>query len=126
MSNATLSPTWSGPRFAATVLAAFAVVVLIFGIQASAAQACSAGTEVCTWTNPFYGGVEVGRPCLSQVGFWEDFQTEDKSAKNRCGGESFRIGWTEGSSTSWKACLSPGGERPEPGRFNTYERVGSC
>jgi hypothetical protein len=122
---------WGRPRFLAGVLLATAFVALAFGIRASSALAtCEAEVGFCTWTSPNYVGSAFQRVCLPFYGFWEDFNVEDKSAKNRCSGQSYRIGWTpEGggqSSTNWKACLSPGGERPEPGRFNTYERVASC
>lgn len=41
---------------------------------------------------------------------------ELNSAKDNCG-VNVRIGWQEGG-TNWKACMNPGGERPNPGRFN--------
>jgi hypothetical protein len=33
------------------------------------------------------------------------------------------MGWWDGSSVNWKFCMNPGGERPDPGRFNY---VGGC
>ncbi|HZO07386.1 MAG TPA: hypothetical protein VFB52_13440, partial [Solirubrobacterales bacterium] len=41
------------------------------------------------------------------------------SAKNGCSNQ-IEIGWKEGGSVNWKACMNPGGERPSPGRFNYY------
>ena len=99
-------------------------MILMFGIRASAAQACSSGT-LCAWTGSFYTGSESVLSCPASTGS-EFFIPEHNSAKNRCGGIYIRIGWAEGSSTNWKACMSPGGERPNPGRFNRYQRVGGC
>ena len=106
------------------VLAAAAFSSLALG--APAAQACGGG-QVCAWTGSFYSGSEwylscPGGPTPSwPIGFPESY-----SAKNNCGGQYIQIGWTEGGSTNWKACMNPGGDRPNPGRINTYRAVGSC
>jgi hypothetical protein len=105
------------------MLAVAAAAALMLGIQASAAQACG-GNQVCAWSGSFYGGSEYYIACpLSNFAF---SIPEQYSAKNNCGGIYVRIGWAEGGSTNWKACMSPGGERPDPGRFNMYQRVDSC
>ena len=114
-------------RACALLLLAAVAGMLLLGIQASGARAenkCASG-EVCAWTGTSYTGSEAFLVCPSGTGF-EEFVPEMNSAKNRCSGEFIRIGWHEGGSTNWKACMSPGGERPEPGRFNRYERVGGC
>lgn len=67
----------------------------------------------CSWTGTFYTGEEMNTGCGASVGT----TFELRSAKNRCSW-NIRIGWNEGGVTNWKACLGPGGERPEPGRFN--------
>src|SRR6476646_2192552 len=124
MSNASQVLVWRRPRFFAMLLAAALVVVVMFGIRASAAQAC-AGGEVCAWPGAFYSGSQAFLVCPSGTGY-ELGSPEMNSAKNNCGGEYIRIGWAEGGPTNWKACMNPGGERPNPGRFNRYERVGGC
>jgi|SRR5580700_220549 hypothetical protein len=125
MSETNPISAWSRGRLIA-ILVSLLAISLAFGIKAAAAQACAAESGFCTWTGTFYGGGEVDYGCVS-LGQWVDFNSERNSAKNRCPGQYYRIGWTpEGGSTSWKVCLSPGGERPEPGRFNTFERVAGC
>jgi len=105
-------------RLMVVLLAAAAAVVLLFSIQDSSARAeldatCEGG-KVCVWTGTFYAGEEYNAGCGGGTAF---LGFELKSAKNHCS-VNVRIGWEEGGSTSWKACMSPGGERPEPGRFN--------
>jgi hypothetical protein len=110
-------------RLVAAVLAAAAAAVFMLGIQASAAQACGSN-QVCAWSGSGYSGGEYYIACpLSNFAFGIP---EQNSAKNNCGGIYVRIGWAEGGATNWKACMSPGGERPDPGRFNVYQRVDSC
>jgi Peptidase inhibitor family I36 len=103
------------------------VAMLMFALHGSMAKAennCVSG-ELCAWTGTFYTGSEAYLSCPGGTGV-EIFIPEMKSAKNRCSGQYIRIGWAEGGFTNWKACMVPGGERPEPGRFNRYERVGGC
>lgn len=92
----------------------------MFGAHTPAAQA---GFEV--WKGTFYSGVWGSAYCpnTGELGY---LTYEWKSAKNYCGGQHVRIGWLEGGSINWKACMNPGGERPDPGRFNEYQGVGSC
>jgi len=112
-------------RFIAVLVAVAAIVVLMLGSRESTAWAetdCTSSV-MCGWTGTFYSGVEWHMACpagLMSTG------TELKSAKNHCGSQFIRIGWAEGGTINWKACMSPGGERPEPGRFNRYENVGGC
>lgn len=127
MSHASQFRTGRRAKFLALLPVA---VFLIFGIQSQAAQAetlenhCGS-PALCTWAGTFYSGSEVDMWCPTGTGvFWLGY--EAKSAKNRCGGEHIYIGWYEGGVTSWKACMNPGGERPEPGRFNVFQRVASC
>lgn len=109
-------------RLIAALLTAAAAVAVLLAIQGSKAQAetpeiaatCEGG-KVCTWTGTFYGGNEYNPGCGGGSKFFPPL--EMKSAKNHCS-VNVRIGWEEGGSTNWKACMSPGGERPEPGRFN--------
>jgi hypothetical protein len=105
-------------QFTAVLLIATAAVILLFSIQGSTARAeidstCEGG-KVCVWTGTFYSGTEFNAGCGGGTAF---LGIELKSAKNHCS-VNVRIGWEEGGATSWKACMSPGGERPEPGRFN--------
>jgi hypothetical protein len=117
MSNAT-QPFGATRRWMAVLLTAAAAAILLPSIQESTAQAevdatCEGGV-VCVWTGTFYGGSEFNAGCGGGTAF---LGIELKSAKNHCS-VNVRIGWEEGGSTNWKACMSPGGERPEPGRFN--------
>jgi hypothetical protein len=96
-------------------LAAVAAVVLLFAFYGSAARAGTCiGERVCVWEGTFFNGEEFNAGCGGGTAF---LGIELKSAKNHCS-VNVRIGWEEGGVTNWKACLSPGGERPEPGRFN--------
>jgi hypothetical protein len=115
MSFAKQFPLSMRGKIMAALLAAAAAVALMVSIQASNAQAagCTSGV-ICVWYGSFFSGEEVNIPgCGAES--WSS--GELKSAKNHCG-VNVRIGWQEGGSTNWKACMSPGGEYPNPGRFN--------
>ena len=124
MTNASEFFAWEKTRVVATLIVAVVAAILMLGIRASAAQACTGG-EVCLWPGAFYAGSQSFGVCPSTTGY-EVWTPEMNSAKNNCGGQNIRIGWHEGGPTNWKACMNPGGERPNPGRFNRYEAVGSC
>ena len=117
MDNATQFLTPARGRLTAVLLTAAAAVVLLLSIQGSTAQAEVDGTceggKVCVWTGTFYTGSEFNFGC----GGGTATSLELVSAKNHCS-VNVRIGWEEGGVTNWKACMAPGGERPEPGRFN--------
>jgi hypothetical protein len=102
----------------AVLLTAAAAVALLLSIQGSTARGEIDGTceggKFCVWTGTFFTGEERNYGCFNPTGT----NIELLSAKNHCS-VNVRIGWAEGGTTNWKACLSPGGERPEPGRFNT-------
>jgi hypothetical protein len=109
------------------LLVAAAAVVLLLGTQESSARAegaCNSG-QFCVFQGTFYTGIGGGTFCPSSSEP-ESLSIEFLSAKNRCGSEHIRIGWKEGGTINWKACMDPAGERPNPGRFNEYQRVGSC
>ena len=101
----------------AVLMSAATAVVLLLSIQGSTAQAEIEGTceggKLCVWTGTFYTGSELNFGCSAGFGYGGELL----SAKNHCS-VNVHIGWNEGGSTTWKACMSPGGERPEPGRFN--------
>jgi hypothetical protein len=124
MPNAIESPPGKRARLMMMLLAAAGVTFLMLGVRTSQAAACTSG-GVCTWYGASYTGGENFLGCPSGTG-WEAIIPEQYSAKNRCSGQYIRIGWGEAGVTSWKACMVPGGERPNPGRFNRYERVGGC
>lgn len=110
--NFLVSKRWA---ILAALLSAAAAVALMLSIQASPARAetCTGGA-ICAWQGTFFSGTETTIP---HCAFETTFSGEWNSAKNNCG-VNVRIGWQEGGTTSWKACMSPGGERPNPGRFN--------
>jgi hypothetical protein len=114
-------------RFIAVLLTAAATAaIMLFAFQGSAAQAeideldagCVSGA-FCAWTGTFYTGEEFNFTCGTSYGTGFEL----RSAKNRCS-MNVHIGWNEGGSTNWKACMTPGGERPEPGRFNNIVPFG--
>ena len=114
--NQFLRPTRG--RLTAVLLATAAAVALLLSIQGSTARAevndtCEGG-KVCVWEGVSFNGQELNLNCAGETSF---VGIEKKAAKNHCS-VNVRIGWQEGGSTNWKACMSPGGERPEPGRFN--------
>jgi hypothetical protein len=98
----------------AALVAAAAAIALMLSIQAPSAQAATCTSSVvCVWRGTFFSGEELNFSC----GFETWTTLELKSTKNHCG-VNVRIGWEEGGTTNWKACVPPGGERAEPGRFN--------
>lgn len=105
--------------FALVAMAAIAMLLTVKGSQARAEgepefsplAGCIAG-KFCTWTGASYTGEEANFNCGS-IGV----NYELRAAKNHCS-TNMRIGWLEGGVITWKACMAPGGERPEPGRFN--------
>jgi hypothetical protein len=115
MSHAKQSLISKRGRFTAALLTAAAAVTLMLSIQASTAQAgtCT-GSAICVWYGTFFSGEEV---TIAQCGAETWASGELQSVKNNCG-VNVRIGWQEGGTTNWKACVPPSGERPNPGRFN--------
>jgi hypothetical protein len=105
------------------LLTAAAAAALLIAFQGSNAKAeIDAGcvsNAFCTWTGTFYTGEEDNKICGTS--YATNFEL--RSAKNRCS-MNVHIGWQEGGSTNWKACMAPGGERPEPGRFNSIVPFG--
>lgn len=105
-----------GRLLAAFLVAAAAIVALMLSIQGSTARAEGLCFEphFCAWSTTHFEGGEVNYPCSEESrsnGF------ELKSAQNLCK-VNVHIGWAEGGFTNWKACMSYGGVRPEPGRFD--------
>lgn len=98
------------------------MATLVLGISGSTsltakADATCVSGGICVWTGAFYTGT-FSEPTCNAVGhIGAQF-----SAKNRCPW-NIRMGWWDGSSVNWKFCMNPGGERPDPGRFNY---VGGC
>ena len=105
---------------AKVLLPALAVAVagiMMFGIS-NASAACG-GSQVCAWTGNGFTGSEIFLACYP--GSIPFSFPEARSLKNHCSiGQEF--GWAEGGSTNWKFCMSPGGERPEPGRVNVERK----
>jgi hypothetical protein len=107
-------------RALAVLVAALAAVCLFLALQGSARAETCVGGKFCVWTGTFYTGSESNYSCTGGTGT----NIELLSAQNHCG-VNVRIGWWDGVNTNWKACLAPGGLRPEPGRFNTVN-PGGC
>jgi hypothetical protein len=116
MSTAPVALAPTRKRLKWVLLGAAAAVALLFSVQASTARAATCeGGKVCVWEGTFYNLTEFNVTCGVNTFFGSGIEL--KSAKNHCSVNA-RIGWEEGGVINWKACLSPGGERPEPGRFN--------
>ena len=79
------------------------------------------GGQFCGYQFANFGGSYTTTPFCSGAGG----VNESYSAKNNCG-SPIRLGWSEGGGINWKFCMNPGGERPDPGRFNFYTFQGSC
>ncbi|MBK5219549.1 MAG: peptidase inhibitor family I36 protein [Thermoleophilia bacterium] len=97
----------------AVLVVAAAAVFLLLSMQGSARAETCVGGKFCVWTGTSYTGSELNFSCSG--GTFTGLEL--LSAQNHCG-VNVRIGWTEGGTTNWKACMVPGGLRPEPGRFN--------
>ena len=105
----------------ALLAAAAAAVVLLLTLQGSAAQAeieevdstCIA-QRVCAFAGTNFNGEELNAGCGGGTAF---LGLEEKSVKNNCS-VNVHIGWEEGGVTNWKACMAPGTQHGEPGRFN--------
>jgi len=102
------------------VLAALIAVagMLLIADQAPPAQAagCESGW-ICAWSGSNYTGTLTGYGCPSAGDPNWYALLQAFSAKNRCS-QSYEFGWFENGTVTWKFCMNPGGERPNPGRFN--------
>lgn len=115
MSHAKQFPVSKRGRIMAALLTAAAAMTLMLSIQASPAQAAGCtSSAICAWGGTNFSGAEVTIP---HCAFETTFSGEWNSVKNNCG-VNVRIGWQEGGTTNWKACVPPSGERESPGRFN--------
>jgi hypothetical protein len=85
-------------------------------------ESCGTG-NVCTWTGANYTGTRTETSCINNS---YNIATSF-SAKNRCTNthKAVEFGWKEGESINIKFCMEPGGNRPEPGRFNWFSVEGS-
>ena len=82
-------------------------------LTAKADAACESGS-LCLWSGANYNGFIGNYTCGVALGV--NLPTTF-SVKNRCS-NNVRMGWNEAGFVNWKFCMSPGGERPEPGRLN--------
>ena len=70
----------------------------------------------CSWSQRLYRGVKnVIEPCVGVVNVGAQW-----SAKNNCR-KDVRLLLSEGGSTTGVACMNPGGQRPDPGKFNRVD-----
>lgn len=107
------------PRLRTMLLLGALWAVLSLGITgagpltAKADASCTSGV-LCLWSGNHFLGTSWGYTC--NVAFGVN-TVEVWSARNRCS-HNVRMGWNEGGFVNWKFCMSPGGERPTPGRLN--------
>ena len=113
MPHASQFPLAKNRRLLAVLVAAVAAVALLLSMQGSAQAETCVGGKFCVWEGTFYSGGEFNFSCSGGTGT----NFELRSAQNHCG-VNVTIGWWDGVNTNWKACMAPGGLRPEPGRFN--------
>jgi len=102
------------------LLLALITGALMLGVTGSTpltakADAACAGGAWCPYAGNHFLGMQFGN-YNCQVAFGVNFP-ESFSATNKCG-NNVRMAWKEGPIINWKFCMSPGGERPTPGRIN--------
>jgi len=112
-------------RVALFVLAAAVAFWIAYGAvppSASANTDCGSG-NFCVWPAANYGGNKVSVSC-GQAAYGWNFDHDKYSLKNRCNG-GFLYGWKDGGGgVNWKGCVNGGGNRADPGRFNTITPYG--
>lgn len=124
MSDASQLMTSRRPRLIVTLLSMAVAAIMMFGSQTSGAQAAACfNPRICTYSGAEYTGTTFYQACLT--GSYIFSFPESYSAKNRCP-EPQELGWQEGGVINWKACMVPGGDRPNPGRLNVYRYRASC
>lgn len=96
-----------------------AAVCLLLSMQGSAKAETCVGGKFCVYTGTFYTGTEWNVSCSAGT----YIGAELLSAQNHCG-VKVTIGWYDGVNTNYKACMAPGGLRPEPGRYNQIVPLG--
>jgi hypothetical protein len=118
-----------GPRLAiALMVSAVAMILMAWGVAAPNTPAATKtpntrrdtgcyANKICTWDYSQYSGVKNVIDCSFGIYSF----SEDNSAKNRCGNRRARFGWSDGDFINWKFCMNPGGDRPDPGRFNRLD-----
>jgi hypothetical protein len=110
-------------RFRTMILLAALIGALLVGISGLTSYTAKADAVPCTngmpcaFVGSYYFGDAYNIGC-SSVGHFG----KATSAKNNCAW-NIRMGWIEGGVLNWKFCMSPGGLRPDPGRFNY---IGTC
>jgi hypothetical protein len=99
-------------------------VVLTFLVAVALAQAKPASADtncyankICGWSFANYAGNGYTTVMDCNYGVVAGIP-ESNSAKNRCGDRAATFGWSDGDYINWKFCMNPGGDRPDPGRFN--------
>jgi hypothetical protein len=107
------------PRLAIGLTLGMATLVMAWGLAVPSALADSPGCpdgHVCWWSDTNFNGDRLAPDC--GVRTWE--VAEKHSAKNRCNTpKRMDIAWLDGNGDlNYKACLDPGENRPDPGRFN--------
>ena len=103
----------------ALLVVAAAAVCLLLSMQGTARAETCIGGKFCAWTGTSYTGSELNFSCSAGTGT----TFELLSAQNHCG-VNVTIGWWDGVNTNWKACMAPGGLRPNPGRYNQVTPFG--
>jgi hypothetical protein len=114
-----MRPASERPRLRTLLLLAAVSALLMLGVMGStqltakADAACNA-SSLCVWSGNHFLGISGSYTC--NVAFGVNLP-ESWSARNRCS-NNVRMGWNESGFVNWKFCMSPGGERPTPGRVN--------
>jgi hypothetical protein len=110
-------------QFTSLLVIAAAAVALLLAFQGTAAKAeveeidsTCISERFCMWKGTNFNGEEINAGCGSAGAA---LGIELKSARNNCG-SNMHIGWEEGGVINWKACMAPGTQHGEPGRFNRW------
>lgn len=116
MSEKTRVSAIQRPRAGTAILFSVLVaIVMALGVAASTTMAsapCPAG-NVCA-----YNQFGENRTAILCIGGYHPTGIVAYEAKNSCANKKAELYWQEGEVIRLKACMNPGGYRPEPGRFN--------
>lgn len=96
-----------------SVLALAMVAIGVVAPTTLADESCATG-NVCAWSSTGFQGTKTPVTC---TGGFHSVSTS-WSAKNRCPNKAAELYYFEGEVIRLKVCMNPGGDRPEPGRFN--------
>jgi hypothetical protein len=87
------------------------------GTSAASAASC-ASTNFCTWYGPNYTEIKISHNCVEGLK-----ETYGYSAINGCVDRAVHLLYWGTGGWNLRACMNPGGERPNPGHFGAINRL---